>query len=336
MLHVPHAQRCVPGWGQENSQASCVCDPLAETSLAHALFTLPPLCCGPPGPPAQTVSPRAAALGHRPRPARGWAPLPRRLGHPARVPAVLAPAGALPSVVVSAPPAEGPGGHGNSGASQGASPLLLAGARQPHACQTLPPWQVVCTPGEGFDAVFPALLWHATAPAWTPWALPQPGQGSVALPTLRMHAGTTPPGLPARGDRPHPRLSASACGTLPCPAAPAVRLPPPVPARRPARPEASRPAGGPPSETGEARSLPAARLCLWPPRPCRVRAARGQSCGTRAALSQSGSTLKSAPPSRSGRKASCFPWNGRSDWIGAMGTSSGTPQAMQCDVSSES
>ena len=165
----------------------------------------------------------------------GWVTLPASLRS-------SPPAGALPSVVVSAPPAEGPEGHGNSGASQGASPLLLAGARQPHACQTLPPWQVVCAPGEGFDAVFPALLWHATAPAWTPWALPQPGQGSVALPTLRMHAGTTPPGLPARGNRPPPRLSASACGTLPCPAAPAVRLPPPVPARRPAgrRPPALR------------------------------------------------------------------------------------------------
>jgi hypothetical protein len=137
----------------------------------------------------------------------------------------------FPAGMAPAPPIEGPG---SLAAPYGASPLLLAGMPQLPACQALPPWQTVCVPSEGFDPAFPMLLWHAAVPVGTPWALPRPGQASVAPSKSGGHSGTTPSALPARGNRPPPRLSASACSTLPCPAAPAVRRPPPpVPAHGP-------------------------------------------------------------------------------------------------------
>jgi hypothetical protein len=73
---------------QENLTAPCV-HSLPETSLAHAPFNFPEPRFGSLGPSAQTVLPRAAAMGHRPWPAWEWAPPARRLGHPAGVSATL-------------------------------------------------------------------------------------------------------------------------------------------------------------------------------------------------------------------------------------------------------
>jgi hypothetical protein len=140
----------------------------------------------------------------------GWVTLPVSLQ-------ALFPAVALPPVVVPAQPAEVPGGHGSPGVPLGKSPLLLVGVRQPHACQTLPPWQAACTPDESFDATFSTLLWHATAPSRT----------------LGTRSSSTLPGLPARVAPSPPRLAAPTCGTPPCPAAPVVRRPLPVLTRLP-------------------------------------------------------------------------------------------------------
>ena len=93
---APPSQRCVADGETVHLRGALPVRPLLETSPRHAPCPLPPRSGGPLGPPAPTVSPRPAALGHRPRRARGWPPAPRRLGDPPRVPAGLDPCRGAP------------------------------------------------------------------------------------------------------------------------------------------------------------------------------------------------------------------------------------------------
>ena len=90
---APPPQQCVADGETVQRWGALPVRPLPETSPRHAPCPLPPRSGGPLGSPAPPVSPRPAALGHRPRRARGWPPAPRWLGDPPRGPAGLGPAG---------------------------------------------------------------------------------------------------------------------------------------------------------------------------------------------------------------------------------------------------
>ena len=243
---APPPQQCVADGETVQLRGALPVRPLPETSPRHAPCPLPPRSGGPLGPPAPPVSPRPAALGHRPRRARGWPPAPRRLGDPPRGPAGLDPAGARPAVVAPAVPAEGAGGPGIASGPREGPPLLLAsGVPLPHACDTRPPWQAPCPSGTGLAAASPTLRWPAPAPAHMPQALVLAGQEPGALARPGALANPTPPLRPVRATPPAPPVAAASCGTSSCPAAPAGRRPPPVPARLTAgrRLPALRPAG---------------------------------------------------------------------------------------------
>ena len=154
------------------------------------------------------------------------------------------PAGVRPAVVAPAGPAEGAGGPEISSGPREGPPLLLASAVPlPHACNTRPPWQAPCPSGAGLAAASPTLLWPASARM--PQALVLAGQEPGALARPEAPANPTPPMRPVRGTPPAPPVAATSCGTSTCPAAPARRRPPPVPARLTAgqRLPALRPAG---------------------------------------------------------------------------------------------
>ena len=246
---APSPQQCVADGETVQRWGALPVRPLPETSPRHAPCPLPSRSGGPLGPPAPPVSPRPAALGHRPRRARGWPPAPRRLGDPPRVPACLDPAGVRPAVVAPPVPAEGVGGPGISSGPREGPPLLLAsGVLLPHACDTRPPWQAPCPSGTGLAAASPTLRWPA--PARMPQALVLAGQEPGTLARPGAPANLMPPLWSVRATPPAPPVAAASCGTSSCPAAPAGRRPPPVPARLTA-----------------GRRLPALRLLdLAPPR----------------------------------------------------------------------
>ena len=159
---------------------------------------------------------------------------------------VSVPAGVRPAVVAPAVPAEGAGGPGISRGPWEGPPLLLAsGVPLPHACDTRPPWQAPCPSGTGLAAASPTLRWPAPAQAHMPRALALAGQEPGALARPEALADPTPPLRPVRATPPAPPVAAASCGTSSCPAAPAGRRPPPVPARLTAgrRLPALRPAG---------------------------------------------------------------------------------------------
>ena len=155
-------------------------------------------------------------------------------------PAVVAPAvvpaspdgTTAPRVRSVAPPGEPPG-------------LLAAGPRPSRACQTLSPGRAVCPPGVGGDVEEPPPLWAVTPPARPPGVPALTGQEPGTLARPRALANPTPSVRPVRATPPAPPVAAASCGTSSCPAAPAGRRPPPVPARLSAgrRLPALRPAG---------------------------------------------------------------------------------------------
>ena len=202
---APSPQQCVADGETVQRWGALPVRPLPETSPRHAPCPLPPRSGGPLRRPAPPVSPRPAALGHRPRRARGWPPAPRRLGDPPRGPAGLDPAGAGPAVVAPAVPAEGAGGPGIASGPREGPPLLLAsGVPLPHACDTRPPWQAPCPSGTGLAAASPTLRW----PRWR-------------LPTCRGRwpwPGRSPARWRGRGRPPTHAPPAARAGDPSCPA----------------------------------------------------------------------------------------------------------------------
>ena len=220
--------------------------PLPETSPRHAPCPLPPRSGGPLGPPAPPVSPRPAALGHRPRRARGWPPAPRRLGDPPRGPAGLGPCRGAP------------GGRGACRARRGrwrtrdlqratGGASAPPGVRRPAAPRlrhaTALAGAVSVRDGPCGGVPHPALARAGACPHAEALALAGQEPGALARPGAL--ANPTPPMRPVRATPPAPPVAAASCGTSSCPAAPAGRRPPPVPARLTAgrRLPALRPAG---------------------------------------------------------------------------------------------
>ncbi|HEY5867271.1 MAG TPA: hypothetical protein VI542_17250 [Candidatus Tectomicrobia bacterium] len=128
----------------------------------------------------------------------------------------------------------------------GEHPVLLgAEAWSFQACQTLSPRRTGRTPGEDCNAGGLPRPWETTMPTRTPGVLALTGQEPGAIERPGAPASTTPPRLPGRAALSPPRLSATSCKAMPCPAAPAGRRPPPAPARLTTgrRPQATRSAG---------------------------------------------------------------------------------------------
>ena len=278
---APPPQQCVADGETVQLWGALPVRPLPETSPRHAPCPLPPRSGGPLGPPAPPVSPRPAALGHRPRRARGWPPAPRRLGDPPRVPAGLDPCRGAP------------GGRGASRTRRGR--WRTRDLQRATGGASAPP---------GVRRPAAPRLRHATALAGTVSVRGGPcgGVPHPALASACPHAAGAGPGRAgarhageAGGARQPHAPHAARAGDPSCPARGRGVLwdfvlsrgpcwtPPATGAGPPARgPEAPRAAAGGPPAARAACPPPGARRDLWPTEPWGAGAPPRQSSGTRA------------------------------------------------------
>ena len=250
---APHPQRCGADGETVHLRGALPVRPLPETSPRHAPCPLPPRSGGPLGPPAPPVSSRPAALGHRPRRARGWPPAPRRLGDPPRGPAGLGPCRGAPGGRGACRARRGRGRTRDPQRTMGGA-AAPPGVRRPAAPRlrhaTALAGAVSVRDGPCGGVPHPARARTGACPHAEGAG---PGRAGARRAGEAGALATPPPSVrPVRATPPAPPVAAASCGTSSCPAAPAGRRPPPVPARLIAgrRLPALRPAGlrqpGPP------------------------------------------------------------------------------------------